>query len=70
MHQLMQHRISGMYLAKDGTLTPYIWAAEQFEDLAAAVKICKAFKLAPSDFVFRIFEPEPGEELQRLGKVK
>jgi len=69
MHQLMQHRLSGMYLAQNGTLTPYIWAAEQFDDLASAVKACNQYHIAPSDFVFRIFEPEPGEELQRIGKL-
>jgi hypothetical protein len=68
MHRIMQHRISGMYLAKTGTLTPYLWGAEQFEDLAAAVAVCQKHHMTPSDFVFRIFEPEPGEELQQLGK--
>ena len=67
MHRLMQHRLSGMYLAESGTLTPYLWAAVEFEDLAAAVESCKRFCLAPSDFVFRMFDPEPGEELQQLG---
>ena len=53
-----------MFLAKDGTLTPYIWLAHEFEDLTAAVQECHRLNLAPSDFSFRVFEHEPGEELQ------
>lgn len=66
MHRLMQHRISRMFLAKDGTLTPYIWLAREFSNLSAAVRECHKFNLAPSDFSFRVFEHEPGEELQAL----
>ena len=66
MHRLMQHRISGMYLAKSGTLTPYLWAAQEFPDLSAAVRACQKLLLAPSDFVDRIFDVEPGEELQQF----
>jgi hypothetical protein len=68
MHRLMQHRISGMYLAKSGTLTPYLWAAQEFVDLAAAVLACQKARLTPSDFVYRIFDAEPGEELQQFSK--
>lgn len=64
MHRLMQHRFSRMFLAKNGTLTPYIWLAREFPDLAAAVRECHKFKLAPSDFSFRVLDSEPGEELQ------
>jgi hypothetical protein len=66
MHRVMQHRISRMFLAKDGTLTPYIWLAKQFADLTVAVRECHKFNLAPSDFSFCVFEEEPGEELQAL----
>ena len=66
MHRVMQHRISRMFLAGNGTLTPYIWQACEFPDLDSAVKECHRFMLAPSDFSFRIFEEEPGEELQAL----
>jgi hypothetical protein len=66
MHRVMQHRISRMFLAKDGTLTPYVWLAREFADLTAAVRECHRFKLAPSDFSFRVFEQEPGEELEVL----
>lgn len=66
MHRIMQHRISRMFLAADGTLTPYIWQAGQFRDLTQAVGACHRFKLAPSDFAFRTFEHEPGEELQMI----
>ena len=55
-----------MFLAQEGTLTPYIWLAAEFDDLAAAVRLCEKFRLAPSDFSFRVFEHEPGEELQVL----
>ena len=55
-----------MFLAKDGTLTPYVWLAKQFGDLAAAVGECHKFNLAPSDFSFCVFEEDPGEELQAL----
>ena len=68
MHRVMQHRISRMFLAKDGTLTPYVWLAGEFADLAAAVRLCHKFKLAPSDFSFQIFEYEPGEELQAFAE--
>jgi hypothetical protein len=66
MHRVMQHRISRMFLAKDGTLTPYVWLAHEFADLSTAVRECHRFNLAPSDFSFRVFEQEPGEELQAL----
>lgn len=69
MHRVMQHRISRMFLAGNGTLTPYIWQAREFTDLAAAVRECQRFSLAPSDFSFRVFEHEPGEELQVLSAV-
>lgn len=55
-----------MFLSMDGTLTPYVWLAAEFVDLAAAVRLCKKHCLAPSDFSFQIFEAEPGEELQAL----
>ena len=55
-----------MYLAKSGTLTPYLWAAQEFPDLSAAVRACQKLLLAPSDFVYRIFDVEPGEELQQF----
>jgi len=66
MHRVMQHRISRMFLARNGTLTPYIWEAREFDDLNAAVRECHKHLLAPSDFSFRIFEQEPGEELQEF----
>jgi len=66
MHRVMQHRISRMFLSGSGTLTPYIWLASEFSDLADAVAECRQYGLAPSDFAFRIFEQEPGEELQAL----
>lgn len=55
-----------MFLAKDGTLTPYIWLAREFSTLETAVRECKKFNLTPSDFSFRVFDHEPGEELQAL----
>jgi hypothetical protein len=55
-----------MYLAKNGTLTPYIWAAQEFLDLRAAVSACEKARLAASDFVYRMFDAEPGEELQQF----
>jgi hypothetical protein len=66
MHRVMQHRISRMFLAADGTLTPYVWQAGEFRDLGQAVGACQRYNLAPSDFTFRTFEHEPGEELQVL----
>jgi len=66
MHRIMQHQISRMFLARNGTLTPYVWLACEFDDLAGAVEECQRFHLAPSDFSFRVFEHEPGEELQVL----
>lgn len=66
MHRVMQHRISRMFLSEHGTLSPYVWEASQFRDLAEAVSACRRHNLAPSDFAFRIFEQEPGEELQAL----
>jgi hypothetical protein len=66
MHRVMQHRISRMFLTGHGTLSPYIWEASQFRDLGEAVGECHRHKLAPSDFAFRIFDHEPGEELQVL----
>jgi hypothetical protein len=55
-----------MFLGQNGALTPYIWEATEFADLSRAVRECKRFRLAPSDFAFRVFEHEPGEELQAL----
>jgi hypothetical protein len=55
-----------MFLGQNGALTPYIWEACEFPDLSKAVHECERHRLAPSDFAFRIFEPEPGEELQIL----
>jgi hypothetical protein len=69
MHRVMQHRISRMFLAANGVLTPYVWEASEFNDLADAVQECHRFQLAPSDFTFRAFEHEPGEELQVLRAV-
>jgi hypothetical protein len=66
MHRVMQHRISRIFLAKDGTLTPYVWLAGEFANLGCAVRVCHRFNLAPSDFSFRVFDHEPGEELQAL----
>jgi hypothetical protein len=66
MHRVMQHRISRMFLAANGVLTPYVWEASEFHDLAAAVDECHRYNLAPSDFCYRAFEHEPGEELQVL----
>ena len=66
MHRVMQHRISRMFLAANGALTPYIWEASEFNNLAQAVQECHRHNLAPSDFTFRSFEHEPGEELQIL----
>lgn len=66
MHRVMQHRISRMFLGRDGLLTPYLWEAREFNDLNMAVRECHKHRLAPSDFSFRVFEHEPGEELQAL----
>lgn len=66
MHRVMQHRISRMFLAANGALSPYVWEAAEFRDLSQAVRECHKHNLAPSDFAFRVFEHEPGEELQTL----
>lgn len=55
-----------MFLAANGTLSPYVWEASEFRDLDHAVRECHKHQLAPSDFAFRVFEYEPGEELQSL----
>jgi hypothetical protein len=66
MHRVMQHLLSRMFLTTSGTLTPYIWEASEFRDLGQAVRECHRHNLAPSDFAFRVFEHEPGEELQAI----
>ena len=66
MHRVMQHRASGMFLARNGLLTPYIWEAFEFASLSSAIRECNRHHFARSEFSFRVFEQEPGEDLQML----
>lgn len=69
MHRVLQHRTSRMFLAKDGTLTPYIWTAAEFPNLKAAIRLCNRFALPPSDFSFRVFELESEATRQALSSM-
>jgi hypothetical protein len=56
MRGILQHQISGLFLAEDGTLTGEIAMAEWFPNLAKAVEHCYRTRRPPSDFVYRLPE--------------
>lgn len=53
MRGILQHRLTGAYLAADGTLTLAEGQAERFHDLASAARRCQEFGRHASDFSFQ-----------------
>lgn len=63
MRGILQHRLTGAYLAADGSLTLSEVQAERFVDLASAARRCLEFGRHASDFSYQRHacqtEPEP-----------
>jgi len=58
MKRVLQHNKTGLYLSSDGCLTGNLAAAHVCPNLAAAMLVCAKWRINPTDFVYRIIEPE------------
>ncbi len=58
MKRLLQHSKTGLFLSVDGGLTRHWSKAHICPNLAAAMIVCARQHLNPTDFVYRIVEPE------------
>jgi hypothetical protein len=58
MKRVLQHSKTGLFLSIEGGFTAHWHKAHICPNLAAAMLVCARFRLNPSDFVYRILEPE------------
>lgn len=58
MKRVLQHNKTGLFLSIEGGFTPLWDKAHICPNLAAAMLVCARLRLNPSDFVYRIIEPE------------
>ena len=58
MKRVLQHSQTGLYVSAHGGFTRNWDEAHICPNLAAAMLVCARLRLNPSDFVYRIIEPE------------
>jgi hypothetical protein len=58
MKRVLQHSTTGLFLSIDGGFTRQWNQAHICPNLAAAMIVCARLRLNPTDFVYRIIEPE------------
>jgi hypothetical protein len=58
MKRVLQHSKTGLFLSTDGHFSRHSAEAIVCPNLAAAMLVCSKLRLNPSDFVYRIVEPE------------
>jgi|SoiMethySBSTD1v2_1073268.scaffolds.fasta_scaffold4899061_1 hypothetical protein len=58
MKRVLQHSKTGLFLSIDGGFTRHWNHAHICPNLAAAMIVCARLRLDPTDFVYRIIEPE------------
>jgi hypothetical protein len=58
MKRVLQHSQTGLFLSVNGAFTRKWDEAHVCPNLAAAMLVCARLRLNPSDFVYRIIEPD------------
>jgi hypothetical protein len=58
MKRVLQHSQTGLFLSINGGFTRHWNEAHVCPNLAAAMIVCARLRLNPTDFVYRILEPE------------
>ena len=58
MKRVLQHNKTGLFVSLDGGFTRQWDHAHVCPNLAAAMLVCARLRLNPTDFVYRIIEPE------------
>lgn len=57
MKRVLQHRKTGLYLKPDGLFTRDLNSAHVCPNLAAAMIVCAQHRLSPTEFVYKLAEP-------------